>query len=183
MRRSTAWLALALALGACDDDAARPTGTLAATDSADGLMTGMTTRLMAGWRDRNLVDADTTWIYENSQTFELAGVTVRFYGSDGRETAALTSRAGTYRWQLKTFEARGDVRVEFADGRLLTSEVLRYDENAQEISTDQPFIFRRPDGVIRGQGFTSDPDMRQIELDRPTGESFDGGMELPGQGP
>ena len=173
----------AVLLAACGQDGARPTGTLAASDSADGLMTGMTTRLMAGWRDRNLVESDTTWIYENTQTFELAGVTVHFFGGDGRENAVLTAREGTYRWQLRTFEARGAVRVAFTDGRVLTSEVLRYDENAQEISTDQPFVFERPGEVIRGRGFTSDPDMREVRVDRPSGQSLGEGMDLPGQGP
>lgn len=185
MRAVLAALAVGAAalLGACRDRGASPTSTLTAADTADQVLVRMKTTIEDAGQKKNVVVADTAYMYEPSQTIEMRGLTVEFFDLVGNPTATLTAREGTYRMQQRTMEARGDVRVAFTDGRKLTAEVLRYDQAAQLVTSDRPFSFERADGVLRGNGFRSDPEFRDFTVEQPTGQQREGGpgMLLPGQ--
>lgn len=183
-RRALAAAALAAALlGACKERGATPTSVLTAADTADQTLYGMTTVVEDAGQRKNAVAADTAWVYESSQTIEMRVLTVEFFDPRGARTATLTAREGTYRMQQKVMEARGEVRVAFTDGRRLRAETLRYDQAAQEVTTDRPFIFERPDATLRGNGFISDPAFDQVRVQQPTGQQREGGegFLLPGQ--
>ncbi len=174
--------AVAALLGACRERGASPTSTLTAADTADQMLVRMTTVVEDAGQRKNAVAADTAYVYEASQTIELRELTVEFFDPRGNRTATLTGREGTYRMQQRVMEARGDVRVAFTDGRRLTAETLRYDQAAALVTSDRPFVFERPDGTLRGNGFRSDPEFRDFTVEQPTGEQRDGqGMLLPGQ--
>jgi hypothetical protein len=64
-------------------------------------------------------------------------------------------------------EARGDVVARTPDERVLTTEVLRFSRAREEISGPEAFVFDGPDGHLEGDGFTSDPDFRNVLTDRP----------------
>ena len=177
-------LALVLLTGACNDGGTRPEQVLVATDTADQTMYGMETLIEDAGRRKNRVLADTADLYESSQIIEFRTLTVEFFDPKGNATATLTARQGTYWPQQRRMEAREDVRVVFTDGRRLSAEVLRFDQEANEVTTDRPFVFERPDGVLRGNGFRSDPEFTSIRVEQPTGEQRDGGgVLLPGQEP
>lgn len=184
-RAFTAALALggAALLGACRERGATPTGTLTAADTADQVLARMKTTIEDAGQRKNVVVADTAYVYEPSQTIELRTLTVDFFDPRGNPTATLTAREGTYRMQQRVMEARGDVRVAFVDGRRLTAEILRYDQAAALVTTDRPFVFERPDGTLRGNGFRTDPEFRDFTVEQPTAQQREGGpgMLLPGQ--
>lgn len=173
----------AVLLGACRERGASPTSTLAASDTADQVLQRMTTIIEDAGQRKNRVAADTAYVYEQSQTIEMRVLTVDFFDPRGNPTATLTAREGTYLTQQRVMEARGDVRVNFTDGRRLTAETLRFDQNAQEVSTDRPFVFERPDATLRGNGFVSDPAFERVRVQQPTGQQRGGGegFLLPGQ--
>jgi LPS export ABC transporter protein LptC len=81
------------------------------------------------------------------------------------ENAVLTSREGTLNTRRNQTEARGNVVViSEAQRRRLTTEQLRYDQNANQISSDSAFVLTEPANRMEGVGFTSDPEMRRIRV-------------------
>ncbi len=129
---------------------------------------------------RTRVEADTAYFYESTQITELRNIKVTFYDLKGEEGSTLTARRGTYRWQNGSMEANGDVLVVAPDGRRLRTETLRYDNAANQISTDKRFSFERGAEHLEGNSFRSDPDFRNVVTDRPRGVAGDG-LLLPGQ--
>ena len=100
---------------------------------------------------KSLVEADTAYYYEASQTFELRVVTVTFYDKDGAPTSTLTSTRGTYQTMTGAMEGRGNVVVRSADGtRTLKSEKLNYDPGKNEISTDLHYTYDQGGNHLEG---------------------------------
>ena len=168
-------------MGACEETGARPTTTLQAPDSADQVLEGFSHYVTNQGVRRSRVEADTAYFYENTQVTDLRNIKVIFYDIKGAESSTLTARRGTYRWQNGSMEAEGNVVVVSPDGRRLRTETLRYDNAANQISTDQRFSFDRGTEHLEGNSFKSDPDFRNVVTDRPRGVAGDG-LLLPGQG-
>jgi LPS export ABC transporter protein LptC len=177
-------LALALgtaavgALGACDPGI-KPTATIAAADSADQVLVNMSHYVTDDGIERARVRADTAYFYTPVQTAEMRSVHITFYDPRGAPTSTLTSRDGTYHWRSGDMEARGNVVVVRTDGATLRTEVIRYNQHQNRVSSDKPFVFDEPNRHIVGQGFTSDPDFKNVVANRPTGEG--GKFTLPNQ--
>src|SRR6266700_2337119 len=105
----------AVVAGACDTGI-KPTATIAAPDSADQVLFGMSHYVMDAGIQRAHVRADTAYFYSPAQTAELRNVHITFYDTRGAETSTLTSRQGTYHWRSGDMEARGNVVVVRTDG-------------------------------------------------------------------
>jgi hypothetical protein len=77
-------------------------------------------------------------------------------------------------------EGRGHVVVVGSgDGRTLKTEVMRYSQRTNQVSSDVPFVFDAPGRHMEGAGFTSDPNFRNVTAIRPRGTG--GGFVLPNQ--
>jgi hypothetical protein len=63
-------------------------------------------------------------------------------------------------------EARGNVVVISEDGRRLETPQLRYDPGRNEISGDSAFVLTRPEDILTGIGFVTDPDLTRIRINR-----------------
>src|SRR5207247_3885498 len=87
-------LALALVATACETGI-KPTATIAAPDSADQVLLGMSHYVTDAGIQRAHVRADTAYFYSPAQTAELRNVHITFYDTRGAETSTLTSRQGT----------------------------------------------------------------------------------------
>jgi LPS export ABC transporter protein LptC len=107
-------------------------------------------------------------MYQTAQIAELMGVRVEFYTSEGSLSSIVTSDEGTYEWRTENMEARGNVVARTPDNRELTTEVLRFDRASEQISGPEAFVFDGPDGHLEGDGFTSDPDFRDVRTTRPS---------------
>ena len=125
------------------------------------------------------VRADTAYFFSPMQTAELRSVHITFYDTEGAETSTLTSREGTYHWRSGDMEARINVVVVRKDGATLRTEVIRYSQAKNQVSSDQAFVFDEPTRHIKGQGFTADPDFKVVTANRVTGEG--GKFTLPNQ--
>ena len=170
---------LVLTSFACSNGA-KPTATITAADTADQVLIDMTHYVTNDGVVRARVRADTAFFYQSTQSAEMRNVHITFYDTEGRETSTLTAREGTYHWGSGDMEGRGNVVVVGAgDGRTLKSEVMRYKQATNQVSSDQPFVFDGPDRHIKGQGFTSDPDFKNVTALRPRGTS--GHFVLPNQ--
>jgi LPS export ABC transporter protein LptC len=109
----------------------------------------------------------------------LRNVHITFYSLAGTETSSLTSREGTYDWRTSDMEARGNVVVVTKDGRNLRTAQMRFNEARNEVSSDGEFVFDSPDRHIEGEGFTSDPEFKNVVAKHPKGTG--GGFTLPDQ--
>ena len=165
---------------ACEDPGAKPTTTVAATDSADQILEGFSHYVTKDGIRRSRVEADTAFFYEPTQITKLKKIRVVFFDVKGEEGSTLTAKAGTYRWQDGSMDATGSVLVVSPDGRRLTTEALKYDNASNTISTNVHFSFDRGTEHLEGNSFRSDPDFKNVVTDKPRGVAGDG-MLLPGQ--
>jgi LPS export ABC transporter protein LptC len=164
---------------ACNNSV-RPTATIAAADTADQMLINMSHYITGDGVVRARVRADTAYFYQGTQTAELRNVHITFYGSDGRETSTMTAREGTYHWASGDMEGRGNcVVVGSGDGRTLRSEVMVYRQALNQVSSDKAFVFNAPGRHVEGDGFTSDPEFRNVTAIRPHGTG--GQFTLPNQ--
>lgn len=171
---------LALLLAACGGRGAQPTATQSVLDSADQVLIGMTHYVTETGLQRARVRADTAYFFSATQLAEMRNVHITFYDVTGNETSTLTAREGTYHWRTGDMEGRGDVVVVTKDGRTLKSQVMRYSQVRNEVSSDKPFVFEGSGGQhIAGDGFTSDPEFKNLVAKRPSGTG--GQLRLPNQ--
>ena len=158
----------------------RVTATQAVLDSADQVLIGMMHYVTETGVLRARVRADTAYFFSNAQRAELRNVDVTFYDTQGRSTSTLTSREGTHHWRTGDMEARGNVVViRERDGGTLRTEILYYNQTRNEVSSDKAFVFDAPDRHVKGEGFTSDPDFKNLTAKKPTGTG--GQFILPNQ--
>ena len=170
---------LLLLVAACKNGQ-QVTATTAVLDSADQVLLGMTHNVTETGVLRARVRADTAYFFSGTQRAELRNVHVTFYDATGRPTSTLTAREGTHFWRTGDMEARGNVVVvRGRDGGTLRTEVMYYNHARNEVSSDKPFTFVAPDRHIEGEGFTSDPEFRNITAKRPRGTG--GQLILPNQ--
>src|SRR5436190_8380325 len=152
----------------------------AALDSADQVLMGMSHFVTESGVLRARVRADTAYFFSNTQRAELRNVHVTFYDQMGKPTSTLTSREGTHHWRTGDMEARGNVIVvRDKDGATMKTEVMNYSQVRNEVSSDKSFVWDEPGRHVVGDGFTSDPDFKNISAKRPTGRG--GQFTLPNQ--
>ncbi len=172
-------LTLMLVVGACKNGT-RVTATQAALDSADQVLIGMTHYVTEAGVLRARVRADTAFFYSGPQRAELRNVHVTFYDTQGRSTSTLTAHEGTHHWRTGDMEARGNVVVvRDRDGGTMRTEILYYNQAKNEVSSNKHFVFDAPDRHIEGEGFTSDPEFKNITATHPHGTG--GQFVLPNQ--
>jgi LPS export ABC transporter protein LptC len=169
-----------LSVVSCEETGAKPTTTVAGSDSADQILEGFSHYVTNDGIRRSRVEADTAFFYESTQITQLKRIRVVFFDVRGEEGSTLTAKTGTYRWQDGSMQADGSVLVVAPDGRRLKTETLKYDNATNTISTDQHFSFDRGTEHLEGNSFRSDPDFKNVVTDRPRGVAGDG-LLLPGQ--
>jgi LPS export ABC transporter protein LptC len=180
-------LGLVAVLSACAEETIRPPVTATAADSADQVLEGMEHFITNDGVRRTRVIADTAYLYEATQLARLKKVKVTFYNAAGEETSTVVGDSGLYQTRDGSMSAWGHVVATTPDKRVLKSEELKYDSRKQEISSSKPFVYDRPGERMTGDGFTSDPDFKNIVAVRPRGGQSGtpgdstGGFVLPGQ--
>jgi LPS export ABC transporter protein LptC len=177
-----ATLALAAAAAACTDTSTPVKAVKSSlADSADQVMFGVKTVLTDRGLLRGELMADSAFFFDNNTRSELRGVQVTFYGSNGAKNAVLTSREGTYRTALNEMEARKNVVVIAEDGRRLTTEQLKFNQQLNQVEGDSAFVLTEPGGrSVRGIGFRSDPNMNNVRILKQTG-GVAGAVNVPQQ--
>src|SRR5256884_8483210 len=113
--------------GACETGI-KPTATIAAPDSADQVLFGMSQYRTDAGIQRAQVRADTAYLYSPAQPAELRNVHITFYDPKGAETSTLTSREGTYHWRGGDMEARGNVGVGGTGGATPRNQGVRFNQ-------------------------------------------------------
>jgi LPS export ABC transporter protein LptC len=184
MLRLAALTVVLLVSTACQEKGVTPPVTQTAADSADQILFGLFHYVTEDGVKRSLVEADTAYLYDATQTAELKKVKVTFYDANGGISSVLTANEGTYLQQTGGMTARGNVIGTSPDGRTLRTTELTYEPNSKKVSTTRAFTFLRNGNTLEGDGFTSDVNFTNIVVNRPRGlEGGRGGASglLPGQ--
>jgi len=163
-------IVLAVVLVAACKGGTPVTATQAALDSADQVLMGMSHFVTESGVLRARVRADTAYFYSGTQRAELRNVHVTFYDVAGHPTSTLTSKEGTHHWRTGDMEARGNViLIRNNDGATLRTEAMRYSQARNEVTSDVAFTFDSPTQHLRGVGFISDPEFRNVRTKNLTG--------------
>ena len=152
----------------------------AVADTADQVMFGLTQYITQNGVRKAYLQADTAFIYENAGKADLRKVRVTFFGDAGDTASVVTGKLGSYDWHSGRMEAREDVVVLLNNGGRLTTSLLRYDQMANQVSTDKPYTYVGPDQSASGPvGFTTDPSLSMFRTKHASGRA--GSFRLPGQ--
>lgn len=179
--RVALWSLGVLLIAACGEEGVRPQGNLQSADSADQIMTKMSTQLTENGVLRSFVEADTAYVYQNTQITELRHFTVRMLDAHGNLQSTLTADRGIYTVYSGKLDARGNVLVVSTDGRQLRTEHLIYDKAANQIKSDTTFTYSSPTERGSGKSFLSDIEFRNLTVTEPKGAQKGKGILLPGQ--
>ena len=122
---------------------------------------------------RARLNSDTAYVFEDSARILWRPVDLRLFDTNGAQTAHLTSREGTLDTRTNTMVAVGNVVLVTTQGdrRILTEE-LHYDARTGRIWSDVPTVVFEGETRLEGQGFSSDEDMKNIEVFKGTGENI-----------
>jgi LPS export ABC transporter protein LptC len=145
-----------------------PTMTTSA-DSADQVAYGVTHILTNDGVRRMRLQADSVYAFTGPQRHRLFGIRVTFYSPDGVVTSTLTAKEGTYDWRTGNMEARGDVVTVTPDGRRLETSILQYDRASDRIIGPARFHWTAGTQDVVGDGFTSDPELKNVQTTRARG--------------
>jgi LPS export ABC transporter protein LptC len=145
----------------------RPPTAASAADTADQVVFGLNHQLTMDGVLRTRVQADTAYFYQMSQKVLMRHIKVTFYSLEGTETSTLTGDGGVYEWRTGNMEARGNVVAVTPDHRKLTTSVLNYQRDSQSIVGPEAFVFDSPERHLEGDGFTSDPDFKNVVTRKP----------------
>ena len=116
----------------------------------------VTTKIHSG-RIISYADQDSAWAYS---------LDVDFYNRLGKHTSTLRADSALVREKARLMEGFGNVRIVTDDGRTLESPHLAWNDASRLITTDSLVTITRDQDVMRGYGFTSDPELTRIRLSR-----------------
>lgn len=174
MRRSFGILVTAAVMAACGDQAVE----VVASDEhltmdADQVMFKVRHHMTSGGVRRALVEADTAYLYEAMATVELRKVHLILYDEHGQRRATMTSHSGRLNTRTEAMTAQGNVVLITEDGNRIESEELHLNPEEDRIWSDLPTTMWEDGTVIRGDGFTSDAQLQNVRVTRPTGRFDD----------
>ncbi len=130
-------------------------------------------------RPRLHVEAGYMAVFENDSTYTLlqhdrdsqAEQTVAFlFDEAGDSTATVTANQFYYYTDDRRMEADGDVRVQSAEERLLETEFLVWDEEAQRLQAPGFVRLRTPTEQVEGYELEGDETLQTYEISRVTGQ-------------
>ena len=154
---------LVLCLAACSDPDTPPVVTTPrlyptseATNATTVFLTEsiVTTRIHSG-RVVSYADQDSSWAFT---------LNVDFYDQTGKHTSTLRADSALVREKVRLMEGFGRVRIVTDDGRTLEAPHLAWDDAKRLITTDSLVTITRGEDVMKGYGFTSDPELTHIRL-------------------
>lgn len=122
---------------------------------------------------RARLNADTAYVFEDSARVLWRPVDLTLYDRNGAQSAHLTSLEGELDTRTNRMVARRDVELVTTEGhrRILTEE-LHYDPRTGRIWSDVPAVVFEGETRLEGQGFSSDEDMKNLQVFQGTGQNI-----------
>ena len=152
------------------DDQQQAPGTLPANDTKAEMVTH-DFRYVETKMDRII------WVLESARAeiFEdqasLHSVKITWYGEPGEVTVVITSAEGAVDFKKRKAELRGDVRLARADGAVMSTEAIFWNDINKVLRAPQPVVIATPNFTVRGESLVTNLKTERINIrGRVTGE-------------
>jgi len=155
-------LAAGLVLAGCGKG--EPAGQEQPAAQPDQEITGFTLTQTADGRRVWALRAREARVFEESDRVEATGVRVDFYGREAELQSTLTAASGVIMRRTNAIEVQGRVVVTSADGTVLTTERLQWDERTGKIRSDTAVRVTKGTDVVTGSGMEADPDLKNLRV-------------------
>lgn len=110
------------------------------------------------------ISAEHALVYEDADRVEMMTLRVDFFDDEGEVRSTLTANEGILARRTNDMEVLGDVVVYAADGTILTTERLTWDERTGKVESDRPVRVTKDKDVFTGVGVEADPDLKNIRV-------------------
>jgi len=110
------------------------------------------------------------WVLEASRAevfsdqANLFAVKVTWFGEPGEISVVITSAEGSVDFRNRKAELRGDVRFERADGAVLRTEKLFFNEKTKLLQAPLPVVITTPNSTFQGETLDADLATGKISL-------------------
>ena len=101
-----------------------------------------------------------------------SGVIMDFFNREGQHTSRLTSDSGRADESKNDMLAMGNVIAVSDSGQMLETEQLRWENRTRKIVSEVPVRLSTPTDTIHGIGFVSDENLKNWQIQQPTGKTF-----------
>ena len=108
--------------------------------------------------------AERALVYEEADRVEMLDLRVDFFDEAGEVRSTLTSNEGILKRRTNDMEVLGNVVVYAADGTILTTERLVWNERTGKVESDMPVRVTKDKDVFTGVGVEADPDLKNIRV-------------------
>lgn len=140
-------------------------------DSAEQVLYDVRSPITHSGVKRGEMFADTIFVFRDQTLFVMRRVRATFNTEIGTQNGSLKGDHGTYDLRTQVLEGFGNVVVTSTKGERLSSNHLKYNQAANEISSDSAYTLVRNNEVQRGIGFVSDPNLAVFRCLRSCGGS------------
>ena len=112
----------------------------------------------------------TIWVLESerAEMFEdkasLHKVKVTWYGEPGAVTVVITSAKGKVDFKRRRAELSGDVRIERADGAVISTEKILWNDKTKVLKAPESVLITTRDATFRGAGLDANLETQRITL-------------------
>lgn len=113
-----------------------------------------------------VLKADNALVFERADQVELSDLRIDFFTEAGEVRSTLTADKGFLSRRTNDMEVRGDVVVYAADGTILTTETLTWNERTGKVETEDSVRVTKDNDVMTGDGVEADPDLKNIRVKR-----------------
>jgi len=110
------------------------------------------------------IAAEHALVYEDADRVEMLDLRVDFFDEAGEVRSTLTANEGVLKRRTNDMEVLGNVIVYAADGTVLTTERLVWNERTGKVDSDRPVRVTKDRDVFTGVGVEADPDLKNIRV-------------------
>jgi LPS export ABC transporter protein LptC len=164
---------------ACKEPKQPPVGVGGPVDTAEQVGFGVRTLLTGNGVQRGELMADTMFIFNDQTKFDFRNARVKFNTETGAANGTMRADRGIYDSRTQILEGFGNVVVTSVDGKQLKSPHLKFNQLANEVSSDTTFEMAAGDKMQTGIGFKSDPNLKRFSCQRAC--NFSGKVAIPAQ--
>jgi LPS export ABC transporter protein LptC len=161
---AAAWMLAAL--GACKESKQPPVGVAGPVDTAEQVGFGVRTLLTGNGVQKGELEADTMFVYNDQTKFDFRNARVKFNTETGAPNGTMRADRGIYDTRTQILEGFGNVVVTTLDGKKLTSPHLKFNQLANEVSSDTTFQMVAGSRTQSGVGFKTDPNLSRFTCQR-----------------
>ncbi len=110
------------------------------------------------------ISADHALVFIDADRIEMMDLRVDFFDDDGEVRSTLTANEGVLARRTNDMEVTDNVVIYAADGTILTTDKLTWNERKGKVESDRPVRVTKGDDVMTGVGVEADPDLKNIKV-------------------